>query len=72
MLNQENVEGDQPVQSHSHVEHPLQKQTCVQEHCAGETGLPSSVFFSGRFDINALLPQQVAIVFPIDHLAFLN
>ena len=42
--NQENVEGDQPVQSHSHAEQPLQPQTCVQEHCPGETGLPSSVF----------------------------
>ena len=42
--NQENLEGDQPVQSHSHAQHPLQPQTSVQEHCPGETGLPSSVF----------------------------
>ena len=40
--NQENMEGDQPVQCHSHVQQPLQPQTCVQEHCPGETGLPSS------------------------------
>ena len=28
--NQENMEGDQPVQSHSHAQQPLQPQTCVQ------------------------------------------
>ena len=39
-----NMEGDQPVQSHSHAEQPLQPQTCGQEHCPGETGLPLSVF----------------------------
>ena len=42
--NQGNMEGDQPVQSHSHAQQPLQPQTCVQEYCPGETGLPSSVF----------------------------
>ena len=42
--NKENVEGDQPVQTQSFTEHPLQPQTCVQEHCHGETRLPSSVF----------------------------
>ena len=42
--NQQNIEGDQPVESHSHAQQPLQPQTCVQEHCPGETGLPSSVF----------------------------
>ena len=41
--NQENLEGNQPVQSHSHTQQSLQPQTCVQEHCPGETGLPSSV-----------------------------
>ena len=41
---QESMEGDQPVQSHSHAQQPVQPQTCVQEHCPGETGLPSSVF----------------------------
>ena len=44
MPNQENTEGDQPVQSHSHTQQPLQPLTCVQEHCPGETGLPLSVF----------------------------
>ena len=38
------MEGDIPVQSHSHAQQPLQPQTCVQEHWPGETGLPSSVF----------------------------
>ena len=43
--NQENMEGDQPFQSHSHAQQPLQPQTCAQEHdCPGETGLPLSVF----------------------------
>ena len=42
--NYENMKGDQPVQSHSHAQQPLQPQTCVQKHCPGETGLPSSVF----------------------------
>ena len=37
------MEGDQPVQSHSHAQQPLQPQTCVQEHCPGETGLPLSI-----------------------------
>ena len=42
--NQENMEGDQPVQSHSHAQQPLQPQTCVQEHFPGKTGLPLAVF----------------------------
>ena len=42
--NQENMEGDQPVQSHSHPQQPLQPQTSVKVYCSGETGLPSSVF----------------------------
>ena len=42
--NQENMEGDKPVQSHSHTQQPWQPQTCGQEHCPGETGLSSSVF----------------------------
>ena len=46
--NQENTEGDQPVQSHSNAQQPLmalQPQTCVQ-HCPGETArFPSSVFY---------------------------
>ena len=44
VLNQENIEGAQPFQNHNHTQQPLQPQTCVQEHCPGETGLPSSVF----------------------------
>ena len=40
--NQENMEGDQPVQSHSHVMQPLQPQTYVQEHYPGETGFQGS------------------------------
>ena len=28
-----NMEGDQPVQSHSHAQQPFQPQNCVQEHC---------------------------------------
>ena len=42
--NQENMEGYQLVQSHSHTQQPLQPQTYVQEHCPGETGFSSSVF----------------------------
>ena len=44
MRNQESMEGDQPVQIHSHVLQPLQPQTYVQEYCPLETGLPTSVF----------------------------
>ena len=46
MPNQENMEVDQPVQSHSHAQQPLQPQTCVQEHCPRETAVdyPLSVF----------------------------
>ena len=46
--NQENMEGDQQVQSHSHAQQPLQPHTCVQEHCPGETGLPLPVSFPGH------------------------
>ena len=35
--NQDNMEGDQPVQSHSHEQQLLQPQACVQAHCPGET-----------------------------------
>ena len=42
--NQENMGDDQQVQSHINSQQPLQPQTCVQEHCPGETGFPSSVF----------------------------
>ena len=38
------MEGNHPVQSHSHAQQPLKPQISVQEHCPGETGLPSSVF----------------------------
>ena len=38
------MEGDQPVQSHSHTQQPVQPLTRMQEHCPGETELPSSVF----------------------------
>ena len=44
MVPNQNMEGDQPGQSHSQAQQPLQPQTCVQEHCPGEIGLPSSVF----------------------------
>ena len=37
------MEGE-PVQSHSQAQQPLQPQTCVQEDCPRETGLPSLVF----------------------------
>ena len=39
MVPNQNMEGDQPVWSHSHAQQPLQPQTCVQEHCPGETGV---------------------------------
>ena len=55
--NQENMEGDQPVQRHSHTQQPLQRQTCVQEHCPGETGLPS--FFQAVWT-SALVRKQAA------------
>ena len=35
---------DLPIQSHCHAQQPLQPQSCVQENCPGETGLPSSAF----------------------------
>ena len=44
MVPNQNMEGDQPVQSHSHTQQPLQPQTCVQEHCPGETGIPNVSF----------------------------
>ena len=56
--NQENMEGDQPVQSLSHAQQPLQPQTCVQEHCPGATGLPSSVF-------QAISEMSVVLLFKV-------
>ena len=47
--NQENMEGDQPIQSHSHAQQLLQPQTCVQEHYPAETGLPSPDRFEYYF-----------------------
>ena len=58
MPDQENREGYQPVQSHNHAQQPLQPQTCVQEHCPGETGLPLSVFQAG-FEISLVLLSKV-------------
>ena len=43
--NHESMEGDRQFKATcSHTQQPLQPQACVQEHCPGETGLPSSVF----------------------------
>ena len=46
--NQENMEGYQPIQNHSHAQQPWIATTdlcaTVQECCPGETGLYSSVF----------------------------
>ena len=71
--NQENMEGDQLnlVQRHRQAQQPLQPQTCVQEHCPGEIGLPP---FSRPFWLDCLsqLPQQFGIVYPIDSFAFLK
>ena len=52
--NQENMEGDQPVQSHSHAQQPLQPQTCVQEHCP-VSGLLLGVGFPGHFEMSLVL-----------------
>ena len=65
--NQENMEGDQPVQSHSHAQQPLQQQTCVQENYPGETGL---IFQTVWLDYLSQLSQQVGILFSIDSKAF--
>ena len=51
--NEENMKGDQPVQSHIHAQQPLQPQSCVPEHCPGETGPPSSVFPSLVFSLRS-------------------
>ena len=42
--NQENMEGDQSVQSHNHAQQTLQPQTCEQEHCPDEAGHLLSAF----------------------------
>ena len=49
--NHENMEGDQPVQSHSHTQQPLQPQTCVQE-------LPKFVRFAGHFEMYTGWPKK--------------
>ena len=46
--NQENMEGDQSVQSHNHAQRTLQPETCEQQHCTDE-----AFSFPGRFDLIA-------------------
>ena len=72
--NQENMEGDQPIQSHSHAQQPLQPQICVQEHCPGEKGLPSSVFQAVLtwLHFTAASATWHIIVFSTDSLACLK
>ena len=52
------MEGAQPVQSYSHTLQPLQPQTCVQEHCPGETRFHSSVFQHFCFTCLPLHPRR--------------
>ena len=54
--------------AYSHAQQPLQPQTCVQEHCPGETGLPLSVFQAVQkmslellFKVLNYLPHPVCI-----------
>ena len=42
--NQENMEGDQSVQSHNHAQQTLQPETCAQKHCPDEAGHLLSAF----------------------------
>ena len=44
--------------SHSHTQQPLQPQTCVQEHCPGETGISFSVF-QAVFEMSLVLLFKV-------------
>ena len=44
MMPNQNVEGDQPVQSRSYAQQPWQPQTCVQEHCPVENRPPFVCF----------------------------
>ena len=57
--NQENMEGDQPVQSHSHAQQPMQPQTCAQENCPGKTGLPSSVLYRPFWNVSSSTIQRI-------------
>ena len=63
--NQENMEGDQPVQSHGHAQQPLQPQTCVQEHCPSETGFPLSVFHAVHEMCLVLLFKALTYPYPV-------
>ena len=63
--NRENMEGDQLVQSHSHAQQPLKSQTCVQEHCPGETGLPSPVFQAVLKCISRTTFQSPDLLYPV-------
>ena len=47
--------------SHSHGQQPLQPQTCVQEHCPGETRLPF-ISFPGRFEMSLVLLQSPVLL----------
>ena len=42
--NQENMDGDQSVQSHNHAQRILQPETCEQEHCPDKAGHLLSAF----------------------------
>ena len=65
VANQENMEGDQPVQSHGHAQQPLQPQTCVQEHCPSETGFPLSVFHAVHEMCLVLLFKALTYPYPV-------
>ena len=52
--NQENMEADQPVRSHSHTQQPCRPQTCVQEHGPG-VKKDSLISFPGYFDMFPVL-----------------
>ena len=58
--------GDEPVQSHSHAQQPLQTQSCVQEHCPGETGLPSPVLSGRSQNVSSTAFQSPELLSSVD------
>ena len=63
--NQENVEGDQPVQSHSHAQQPLQPQTRVQEHCPGKTKEVLGKYLLGKTGLQAVHEMSLVLLFKV-------
>ena len=56
------MEGDQPVQSHSHAQQPLQPQACVQEHCPSKNRTLFASFPGHLRNVSCTTLQSLALL----------